>query len=140
MDLRIEQLKQKYWVGETTLSEEKELKGFFRANPSAGKEGVYFSALMKQQAVKPAQGFIHPARKSKQAWWSLAAFILVLLTIGALIFQNNNKRHQFTVEDPKEAFELTRTSLLMVSEKLNKGKTYSGELDRINDAKKIINH
>jgi len=54
--------------------------------------------------------------------------------------QNNNKPDQFAVEDPKEAFEITRASLMMVSERLNKGKTYSQELDKINKAKEIINY
>ena len=60
--------------------------------------------------------------------------------MGLFVMQNNNKPDQFAVEDPKEAFEITRASLMMVSERLNKGKTYSQELDKINKAKEIINY
>ena len=44
------------------------------------------------------------------------------------------------MQDPKEAFEVTKASLMLVSEKLNKGLTYTGELDKINEAKEIINN
>jgi hypothetical protein len=37
-----------------------------------------------------------------------------------------------------EAFEVTRASLQMVSNGLNKGKTYSKELTKFNEAKQII--
>jgi len=41
MDLQIEKLKQKYWAGETSLAEEKELKAYFKKNPSLSAEGRY---------------------------------------------------------------------------------------------------
>lgn len=139
MDLRIEKLKQKYWAGETTLAEEKELKDYFKENPSLSKDGRYFAEVKKQQQVKPVHSFTHPGRRKKQTWLSMAAAILILITIGFFVFQNENKQDQFAVQDPQEAFEITKASLLMISEGLNKGKTYSQELNKINEAKEIIN-
>ena len=132
MDLRIEELKQKYWAGETSLAEEKELKAFFRENPSLSAEGRYRADLSKKGVIKSERSFTHPGRKNYRQWWSAAAAILILISVGLFVMQNNNKPDQFAVEDPKEAFEITRASLMMVSERLNKGKTYSQELDKMN--------
>lgn len=139
MDLRIEKLTQKYWAGETSLAEEKELKAFFEKNPSLSKDGRYFAEIKKQQQAQPRHSFSHPVRKKTQTWMSMAAAILILITVGFFVFQNNNKQDQFAVQDPQEAIEITKASLLMISEGLNKGKTYSQELNKINEAKKIIN-
>lgn len=139
MDLRIEKLKQKYWAGETSLAEEKELKAYFKENPSLSKDGSYYAELKKQQQLKPVHSFIHPGRKKRQTWMSMAAAILILITVGFFVFQNDNKQDQFAAQDPQEAFEITKASLMMISEGLNKGKTYSQELNKINEAKEIIN-
>ena len=140
MDLRIEKLKEKYWAGETTLTEEQELKAYFKENPSLTKEGDYHNVLRNQQKIKAERSFNHPERKNYQSWWSAAAAILILFTVGMFIFQNNQSQDQFAVEDPKEAYEITRATLLKVSEGLNKGKTYSKELDKINKAKESITY
>ncbi len=139
MDLRIEELRQKYWAGETTLAEEKELKAFFENNDSPGQEGQYFAYLKEKQQLRPEAAFTHPGRKISRVWWPAAAILLLLLGLGLIFFQSN-KKQQFAVEDPKEAFEITRASLMMVSQRLNKAKTYTAELEKINDAKKIINN
>ena len=140
MDLQIEKLKEKYWAGETSLAEEQELKTYFKENPSLTKEGNYFTGLRKQQKIKANHSFSHPGKKNYQAWWSAAAAILILFTVGMFIFQNNQTKDQFAIEDPKEAYEITRASLLKVSEGLNKGKTYSKELNKINKAKESITY
>ena len=141
MDLRIEKLKEKYWAGETSPAEEMELKDYFNEKPSLTQNGRYFAELKKHRQLKPEHSFIHPGRKKRQTWMSVAATILVLIAVSLFIFQNNNrKQDQFAIEDPQEAFEITRASLMKVSEALNKGKTYSQELNKINKAKEIINN
>ena len=140
MDLRIEKLKEKYWAGETTLAEEQELKAYFKEHPSLTKEGDYHTILRNQQKVKAKHSFNHPGKKNYPVWWSAAAAILILFTVGMFIFQNNQTKDQFAVEDPQEAYEITRATLLKVSEGLNKGKTYSKELNKINKAKESITY
>lgn len=140
MDLRIEKLKNKYWAGETSLAEEKELKAYFKKNPSLSKEGDYHLALHKQQNQKAAYSFSHPGKRKYQSWLSAAAAILILLTVGLFMFQADDNQDQYAVDDPKEAYEITRASLLKVSEGLNKGKTYSKELIKINKAKESITY
>jgi len=140
MDLRIEKLKEKYWAGETTVTEEKELKAYLNENLSVTREGMFFVELEKQQQVKPVHAFSHPGRKKTQTWYSMAAAILILVTVGFFVFQNETKQDQFAVQDPQEALEITKASFLKISEGLNKGKTYSQELNKINEAKEIINN
>ena len=140
MDSRIEKLKKNYWAGETTLAEEQELKEYFKKNPSLSREGEFHSALKKQQSLKAEYSFRHPGKKNYQSWWSAAAAILILLTVGFFMIQKNDSQEQFAVDDPKEAYEITRASLLKVSEGLNKGKTYSKELIKINKAKESITY
>ena len=140
MDLRIEKLKEKYWAGETTLAEEKELKAYFKENPSLTKEGDYHKVLRNQQKITAGRNFKHPGKKNYQSWWSAAAAILILFTVGMFIFQNNQSQDRFAVEDPTEAYEITRASLLKISEGLNKGKTYTKELDKINKVKESITY
>ncbi len=138
MDLRIEKLQQKYWAGETSQAEEKELKSFYRQNPSLTKDGTYFRFLNESKGQNPDHSFTHPGRKNKPYWWSIAAVILVLFTVGIFFFHNNSNQQTYAVDDPERALEITRASLMMVSEGLNKGKTYSTELKKINKAKEIV--
>ena len=140
MDLRIEKLKEKYWAGDTSLAEEKELKAFFKENPSLLAEGRYHATLHKKGQLRSERSFNHPGRKNYTAWLSAAAAILILLSVGFFLLQDNTKPDQFAVEDPKEAYEITRASLMKVSEGLNKGKTYSTELNKIYTAKETITY
>ena len=55
-----------------------------------------------------------------------------------MVFQDTKKQREFAVEDPQEAYEITRKALLMVSSGLNEGKTYSKEITRINKAQEIV--
>jgi hypothetical protein len=140
MDSRIEKLKQKYWAGETSLAEEKELKEFFSKNPSLTGEGKYFARIEKDKKQLYKQSFSHPGRRNYSMWWSAAAVILILLTFGIFSLQDTQTSDPYAVEDPREALEITRASLMKVSEGLNKGKIYSQELDRINKAKESITY
>lgn len=138
MESRIDKLKEKYWAGETTLDEERELKDFFKSNPSLSKEGTYFSSFNDKQDLASKRSFSHPGRKNRQTWWSIAAAIIVLVAVSLFFLPKNDNQQQFAIEDPTEAYEITKASLMMVSQGLNKGKTYSKKLNKINDAKQII--
>jgi hypothetical protein len=137
MDLRIEKLREKYWAGETTQEEEQELKAYFQQYPYLQPDDTYFRFLRRKQNQEPVYPFSHPGRKVKPYWWSVAAAVLVLFLVGLFSLQNDGKP-DYAVQDPDEAFEITKASLMMISEGLNKGKTYSSELNKINKAKTIV--
>lgn len=68
----------------------------------------------------------------------MAAVITAGLLTAVVVLQDARQQRQFVVEDPKEAYEITRKALLMVSSGLNEGKNYSKEISNINRAEEII--
>ena len=84
------------------------------------------------------KAFDHPGRNVNRIWFSAAAAVVVVLITISIFFNTNNQQDKYSVDDPMEAFEVTRASLMMVSEGLNKGKTYSNELVKFEEAKKRI--
>ncbi|MEP4532307.1 MAG: hypothetical protein ABJ004_04425 [Cyclobacteriaceae bacterium] len=137
MESRIKELQEKYWAGETTLAEEAELKAYFKSNPSLTAQGRYFQAV-NTKAKKPGVTFKHPRRAGWKSRWSVAAAVLVGIMTAAIVIQDSRSGDNFLVEDPKEAYEITRKALMMVSSGLNEGKTYSKEIGHINKAEQII--
>lgn len=137
MESRIKELQEKYWAGETSLAEEAELKAYFKKNPSLTMEERYWNALKAKQSQTPPKSFKHPSANWRSRW-SVAAAITVGLIAAVLVIQDARSQREFVVEDPKEAYEITRKALLMVSSGLNEGKTYSKEIGNINKAKEII--
>ena len=137
MESRIKGLLEKYWAGETSIQEEIELKEHFRKNPSLTSEGSYFRELNRLKA-DPEVKFTHPGRAGRKARWSVAAAVTIGLMAAMMVIQDARKQREFAVEDPKEAFEITRKALLMVSSGLNEGKTYSTEINNLNKAEELI--
>jgi hypothetical protein len=138
MESRIETLLAKYWEGTTSLEEEREIKAHFQANPSLAPEGRYFQALKDKKATK--LGTIkHPSQKRTRTQWSVAAAIVIGIAAALLVVEDARQQREFVVDDPKEAYEITRKALLMVSSGLNDGKNISTkELVKINEAQEII--
>lgn len=137
MESRIKELQEKYWAGETSLTEEAELKKYFNQNASYNVEGKYWKALQAKQRITSSKTFKHPSAKWKSKW-SVAAAITVGLIAAVLVIQDARSQREFVVEDPKEAYEITRKALLMVSSGLNEGKTYTKEIANINKAQEKI--
>lgn len=138
MDLQIEQLLEKYWNGETSIAEETLIKEYFKEHPDLSMEEQYFGKVDSSRKEVPTKAFEHPGRKRRLSWLSAAAAVLLVLMTLPFIFNNETQQEQFAVDNPTEAYEITRASLMMVSNGLNKGKTYSKELNKINEVKTII--
>lgn len=137
MESPIDELLEKYWAGKTSLLEEQQIRKHFKENPSLTSQGLYFRAL-EAARQQPMVKFTHPARKSRQARWSVAATIIIGVLAAVLILEDAKKQREFTVEDPQEAYEITRKALLMVSSGLNQGKVYSQEINHINKAEEMV--
>lgn len=137
MDSQIKGLIEKYWNGETDLNEEKQVREYFRTHDGSGLEDQFFNQLASQQQVVPEKAFRHPGQQIRfKRIIAAAAAIIILFTVSVWMFPA--KPDKFAVNDPAEAFEITKASLQMVSNGLNKGKTYSNELAKFNEAKTII--
>lgn len=140
MESQIKVLLEKYWAGETTVEEEQKIKAWYRENPSLTPDGTYFRALSGKQQVASGKRFAHPGKVRRKTQWSAAAAIIIGIMAAVLIFQDAKKQREYVVEDPQEAYEITKKALLMVSSGLNEGRTYSEELTKINKAEEIINN
>ena len=137
MESRIEELLSKYWEGESSLDEENELKEYFNQNPHLTPTGLFFRGLKKRAEEKP-KGFSHPGKKSNTIRYSIAASIAVVVTVGVLIYPDQNRHDDFEIEDPQEAYEIARTALMKMSTSLNDGQVHSLQLKKINEAEEAI--
>ena len=141
---RIETLLEKYFEGHTTLSEEQELREFFRDNrelPEALEMNrPFFEGLDQSEdimadlefaekingAIEKSEQIIQRKRFTQRfAWVSgvAAAIIVVLFTLN---IWNNQQLQQKqlamnTPENPKQAYEMSMEALKYVSANYNKG-------------------
>lgn len=121
----IEKLLDKYFDGETTIAEEKDLKLYFSSpNVAPHLEQYkplfgYFSNEGKQQFDKPLP---LKAKKRNGAWLSVAASVVLLG--GMLTIYNTQQPSEDelgTFNDPETAFKETQKALNMLSKNVNVG-------------------
>lgn len=134
MESPIEQLIQKYWNGETTLEEEKQIKSHFKTSPALRKESDYFRFLKKEQEMKFDRKV---GKNSRRAWLSVAATVAIGVLTAVLVLDDANK-DPFAVEDPERALEETKRALMLIGLGLNEGHSYTMELTKINKAKEEL--
>lgn len=141
MESRIEELKQKYWDGTSTLDEEAELKQYFSEYPSADTQAKYFEALGGAKAASPSKEYAHPAmRSTRRIWMVAAASVIIGSVVLSLVLTNKElpKEDPFVVQDPQEAYEITRNAFMMMSVGLNQGAVATTELKKINKAEELL--
>ncbi len=153
---RIEILLDRYWRGETSRQEEAVLSAYFTSNEVADHLKYIRPFFMTLQQNKDKQLDKHferhllelinkdSATASGLRFFSnnlvkLAAIAILLLGITyifrtQLVYRDSHveKVQLGTFNDPEEAYEQVRKSLLLVSTKLNKGKDYVTELSKFN--------
>lgn len=154
MDYRdIREKSRRYWLGETTLEEEKQLKTFFEQHPAPLPEDLQEIAALflyyRQEGQQPLPELQIPGSTGKKKslrmqtgtwmrYWEYAAVWLVLL--GSLWMLKPGKPHPATTaaltdtfQDPQQALQVTRKALQMVAANLNKGKTQMQKLGVLNE-------
>jgi hypothetical protein len=116
--VKIDYLVEKYFQGETSIAEEKELRTYFSSSDVAQHLEQYrpilnISLAKEQQFTSqvpqlPKAGNI----KRNATWISLAASVVVLLGIGTYVYHNyddaTNSQNLGTYDDPEEAFRATQ--------------------------------
>jgi hypothetical protein len=125
---RIEKLLEKYFEGETSIAEEKELKAYFSSSNVAQHleqyKSVfgYFSQAKQEQftATLPLQS----KKRIKVVWLSVAASAVVMLGVGLFAYQNTVETTQENlgvINDPEIAFKETQRALSLLSKHVNTG-------------------
>lgn len=125
---KVERILEKYFEGETTSAEEKELKDYFAStNVAQHLEHYkpmfgYFSQAKQEQynAVIP----LETKKRKIASWISIAAAVIVLLGLGTFTFMNYNtttSKDLGTYDDPEVAFRETQKALALISKHVNTG-------------------
>ncbi|WP_395058384.1 hypothetical protein [Flavobacterium sp.] len=126
---KIEILIEKYFQGETSIAEEKELRSYFSSQDVAPHLEQYkamfgyFTQSKKQEFV---QEIPQITKKRNVMWLSVAASVVVLLGVTTFLMINTNEpvNHQNelgTYENPEIAFKETQKALALLSSNVNVG-------------------
>lgn len=128
---KIEDILEKYFQGETTIAEEKQLKEYF-SSPNVAQHLEqykpmfgYFSQVKEQKLTQeiPLQ-----TKKRNVAWLSIAASAVVLLGIGTYFYTSEKNTAPVvaqselgTYDNPEEALAATQKALALLSNNVNVG-------------------
>jgi len=128
---KIENILEKYFQGETSIAEEKELKDYF-SSPNVAQHLEqykpmfgYFSQVKEQ---KSTQDIPLKTKKRNVAWLSIAASVVVLLGVGTYFYVSEKNAAPVvaqtelgTYDDPEEALAATQKALALLSSNVNVG-------------------
>jgi len=128
---KIEDILEKYFQGETTIAEENQLKEYF-SSPNVAQHLEqykpmfgYFSQVKQQ---KSTQNIPLKTKKRNVAWISIAASVVVLLSIGTYFYVSEKNTAPVvaqselgTYDDPEEALKATQKALALLSNNVNVG-------------------
>lgn len=140
MKNNIDLLLEKYWEGETTVEDEKELKEYFRSESVAVEHLEYrplfnyFDAMANvemphnQESKEKANVPVIPIQRWLYA--AAAMFVLLMGTIQLMKYDMSGAdsgkfaqvEQKGEIEDPEEALRVAKQALAMVSSKINRGK------------------
>ncbi|WP_396193606.1 hypothetical protein [Flavobacterium sp.] len=142
---RIEKLIEKYFEAETTLAEEKELKAYFSsenvAPPLEQYKAIFgYTAQAKQEEFTAAVS-LNSKKSNLVVWISVAASVVVLLSVGLFTFNHYNQpvnENYGTYDDPEVAFRETQKALEMISQSVNEGIGSMNYLSEYEQSKNII--
>lgn len=126
---RIEILIEKYFEGETSIVEEKELKAYFSSSDVAQHLEQYkpvfgYFSQAKQEEFTASIPLKSGKKQKRLAWLSVAASVLVMLGIGFFAYQNTsdpNQENLGVIDDPEIAFKETQKALALISKHVNTG-------------------
>ena len=126
---RIEKIVEKYFEGETSSAEEKELKVYFSSSNVAEHLKQYqpvfgYFAQAKGEILNKELSL--PTKKQNVVvWLSIAAAVVLLLSVGTSLYFASNSSNDFvscnSEDDPEKVLQETQKALALVSEKLNTG-------------------
>ena len=150
---KIELLIEKYFQGETSIVEEKELRTYFSSLHVAQHLERYkplfgYLALAADQKFAPEiksqrkQKFQNEIKKRNIAWFSIAASFAVLMGIGTYVNYNfedeKGKQDLGTYDDPEVAFKQTQKALTLLSNHVNVGIESVHYIKEYEESKELI--
>lgn len=142
---KIERILEKYFEGETSIVEEKELKDYF-ASSNVAQHLEHYKPLFGyfSQAKQEQYKTVIPLQTTKRKianWISIAAAVIVLLGVGTFTFMNYNttkSQDLGTYDDPEVAFRETQKALALISKHVNTGIESVGYINEYEQSKNKI--
>lgn len=137
----IKKLLEKYFEGETTVAEEKELASYFAGSVAPELEAYrsYFGFFAQEKKVSLPVKQLHSMRRRQYTFISAAAAILVLFGIGYYSFYGTESRGKSgVINDPQEAYQETQKALMMLSGHINKGVESVQYLEKVEESKNRV--
>ena len=148
----VEKLLQKYFEGETTLSEEKELKVYFTRESVAPHLEKYKSLFQffstESQVIATSEIKL---RTNKMSWYTKIGVAASIVLIMGLFMTNLSTRENTnktpvlvmeeglgTYDDPQIALQKTKEALDLVAQLMNEGKNDLVYLNEFDTAKKEL--
>lgn len=140
---RIEIILEKYFQGETSVLEEKELKNYFDSSyvaPHLDQYQSFFGYFSKAATQEFNQTISLKAKKSNFGWLSIAASVVVLLGISTYTYLHHPESTDDlgTYESPEAAFEATQKALALLSKKVNVGIESVSYINEFQNSKDLI--
>lgn len=154
--LKINELLDKYWAGETTREEEAQLRRYFREeDPPAELRAVaelfhYYDAppQLNEAFDERLLGQLSAPGKSRVMWPTLLkiAAVVAIFLLGALWAKHTYLAEevvpvatvQDTYQDPERAYEETKQALLLVSSLMNEGTQHLTKLEEFDEAQRAV--
>lgn len=145
------ELLRKYWDGQTSLEQERELEKYFGSDAVAPEHEVYrsiFNSIEVESKLEldssfdafaklaPKQKPVNHAKVRMLKGLGIAAGFAALIALGStFIGTEKTNANLGTYEDPKEAYYATVQALQLVSTKFNNGRENLKPLEEINNKK-----
>jgi predicted ribosomally synthesized peptide with SipW-like signal peptide len=141
----IENLLEKYFEGETSIAEENQLQDYFSSPDVAQHLEQYrsmfgfFSKAREQQFEQRLP--LQPKKRRFAAWLSVAASVVVLLSVGTFAYfnqQKNAKENLGTYDNPEIAFRETQKALDLLALHVNTGVESVHYINKYEQSKNLI--
>ncbi|SMD32415.1 hypothetical protein SAMN04488029_0760 [Reichenbachiella faecimaris] len=134
---QIKQLSEKYWQADTTIEEERALRKNITPSddPLDPQEVEYFKTIEQFSSAQLSDDFedrffekIESEQKTvsfyHQKWFQLAASVLLMIgMVGG--FHSYKERQLARQQEARVAFEIAKSALFMVSDKMSRGSQYT---------------
>jgi hypothetical protein len=141
---KIETLLEKYFEGQTSIDEERELGAYFSSSDVAQHLKQYqnlFNYFSTSRSEESQKEFKIKTKKTKMFWLSVAASASILIGTGAIIYSNttNNASNDLgTFDNPEVAFKETQKALQLLSKNVNVGIESVSYINEFQDSKNLI--
>ena len=140
---KIEILLEKYFEGETNSKDEKELRDYF-SSPNVAQHLEQYKPLFDYFSIAATQKFTPEiplqTKKRKVAWLSIAASVVILLSVGTYVYVDSKVVDQDlgTYDNPEVALKETQKALALLSTHVNTGIESVNYIREYEDSKQLI--